>query len=270
MARKKSQEARPSIDSYENVPLRQHQATPAEVEFAIILNELANGALAGEFKREWPVGDWIVDFYFPAVKLAIEVDGGYHRAQSQWRRDLHKTRDLETRGITVLRLVNAEVFGDRERLIARLRAAWRAAQRQTVQQQFTAREPPAPLYFTSLPVAPAVPAVPAAPKTQSEITTLGAQRYIDPGAVDFFALADRIEHGVFILGFGLGGFEHDGGDVYAHRNHTVIITHHDVAGVDHHAADGDRHVDFAEAVFVRAAMGDAARVDREFRFGQRA
>ena len=258
MLRKKPRGPTLSIDSYEAAPLRQHQATPAEVEFAIILNGLANGALTGEFRREWPVGDWIVDFYFPAIKLAIEVDGGYHRAQSQWRRDLRKTRDLEARGITVLRLVNAEVLGDRERLIARLRAAWRAAQHQAVQQHFTVREPQAPPYCTALPL------------EQSDIAALGAQRFVDPGAVDFFAFADGIERGVFILGFGLGGFEHDGGDVNAHGDDAVVITDDDVTGVNHHAADGHRHIDFAEAVFVRAAMGDAARVDREFRFGQRA
>ena len=121
--------------------------TPAEAELERILDELAGGALRGEFRREWPIGDWRVDFYFPAVRLAIEVDGGYHRAQSRWRLDLHKTRDLEERGITVLRLVNAEVFGDRDRLVARLRAAWRSALQNVRRGPTTLREPGAPLYW---------------------------------------------------------------------------------------------------------------------------
>ena len=111
-------------------PLR--QSTLAEAEFERILNALGNGALRGEFVREWPVGHWLLDFYFASIKLAIEVDGGYHRAPLQWRRDLHKTAELESLGITVLRLTNAEVFGDRERLIVKLRAAWRVAQAQVL------------------------------------------------------------------------------------------------------------------------------------------
>ena len=103
------------------------QPTPAEAELERILNTLGGGALAGEFWREFPVGNWLIDFYFPAIKLAIEVDGGYHRAPLQWRRDLHKTAELEARGITVLRLTNAEVLGARERLIEKLRVAWRVA-----------------------------------------------------------------------------------------------------------------------------------------------
>ena len=121
--------------------------TPAEAELERILDELAGGALRGEFRREWPIGDWRVDFYFPAVRLAVEVDGGYHRAQSRWRLDLHKTRDLEERGITVLRLVNAEVFGDRDRLVARLRAAWRSALQNVRRGPTTLREPGVALYW---------------------------------------------------------------------------------------------------------------------------
>ena len=101
------------------------EPTPAEAALERLLNQLGNGALAGEFERERVFGAWRVDFYFPAVKLAIEVDGGYHRAQSRWRKDLHKTTELEAQGITVLRVTNAEVFGDRDRLVAKLRDAWR-------------------------------------------------------------------------------------------------------------------------------------------------
>ena len=132
------------------------QSTQAEAELERILNTLGGGALAGEFWREYPVGNWLIDFYFPAIKLAIEVDGGYHRAPLQWRRDLHKTAELEARGITVLRLTNAEVLGERARLIEKLRVAWRVARAQTSARtnmrgnstgdRFEVREPAAPGY----------------------------------------------------------------------------------------------------------------------------
>lgn len=127
-------------------------ATHAEAELEKILNSLGNGALRGEFQREWRVGDWAVDFYFAQIRLAIEVDGGYHRALSRWRKDLHKTRDLEARGITVLRLTNSEVLGDRQGLVIRLRAAWRVAlerSRQHGSSGLRVREPDAPVYVVA-------------------------------------------------------------------------------------------------------------------------
>ena len=130
-------------DRYEAADTRRLQPTPAEAAFACILDELGDGALRGEYKREWPVGQWCLDFYFPAIKLAIEIDGGYHRAQSQWRQDQRRTAELEAAGITVLRVINAEVFGDRERLIERLRAAWRQAILKTRADGNVAREPAA-------------------------------------------------------------------------------------------------------------------------------
>lgn len=127
---------------------RRIDPTPAEAELERILSAVGGGALAGEFRREWPIGDWVVDFYLPTVRLAIEVDGGYHRALSRRRADLTKRRDLEARGIVVLRLANAEVFGDRERLLTRLRAAWRAAFDNMRRQPRTLREPACAPYGT--------------------------------------------------------------------------------------------------------------------------
>ena len=116
-------------DLYIAADLRRLAPTRAEAELERILDTLGNGALRGEYKREWPVGEWWVDFYFPAIRLAIEVDGGYHRAQSRWRQDWLKAAQLEAQGITLLRLTNTQVFGDRVWLVQSLRTAWRTAAR---------------------------------------------------------------------------------------------------------------------------------------------
>ena len=65
-------------------------------------------------------------------------------AQSRWRKDQRKTSELEAQGITVLRITNAQVFGDRERLVVALREAWRCAQRRALPISTSAREPEAP------------------------------------------------------------------------------------------------------------------------------
>ena len=108
---------------------RREQPTRAERELAAILSGLNEGALERRFRREWVCGEWILDFYFPEVRLGIEVDGGYHRSTLQQGRDLVKKSGLEGTGVTLLRLTNEEVFGDRARLVGKLREAWRAAAR---------------------------------------------------------------------------------------------------------------------------------------------
>jgi very-short-patch-repair endonuclease len=109
---------------------RREHPTRAERALAAILGELNDGALDGRFRREWVCGGrWIVDFYFPEVRLAIEVDGGYHRSTAQKGRDHFKEGGLAAAGVTLLRLTNGEVCGDRERLLGKLRQAWRTARR---------------------------------------------------------------------------------------------------------------------------------------------
>ncbi|WP_442896883.1 endonuclease domain-containing protein [Erythrobacter sp.] len=53
------------------------------------------------------MGRRVVDFYCPAAKLAIEVDGNTHDVVSDRQRD---RRLLEERGIRILRFSNEEVM----------------------------------------------------------------------------------------------------------------------------------------------------------------
>lgn len=123
---------------------RRLEPTAAEAALERLLNGLGEGALRGEFRREWPFAGWYLDFYFPAIGLAIEVDGGYHRLQARWREDQLKERALSGAGITLLRLTNREVLRDPERVVRRLREAWRAA----LVRQRGAREERAPYRVT--------------------------------------------------------------------------------------------------------------------------
>jgi very-short-patch-repair endonuclease len=110
---------------------RKKSYTPAEKRLESILNSLGSGALRGKFHREWVFSRWIVDFFFWEIRLGIEVDGLYHGKPRQAQRDVLKTLDLEGADITVLRLTNTEVFGDRERLVSKLRVAYGRAKQRT-------------------------------------------------------------------------------------------------------------------------------------------
>ncbi len=68
---------------------------------------LRNRQLGADFRRQHPAGGFILDFYCPAFRLAIELDGGQH-AQTV-SRDVARTRWLEERGVTMLRFWNSDV-----------------------------------------------------------------------------------------------------------------------------------------------------------------
>ena len=111
-----------------NTEKRRANPTKAEAKLRSILNSLNGGVLRGKFKREHVVsGKWIVDFFFPEIRLAIEVDGSVHNTQVQRGKDRKKDADCKRFDITVLRLRNADIFGDRDRLVEKFREGWRAA-----------------------------------------------------------------------------------------------------------------------------------------------
>jgi very-short-patch-repair endonuclease len=83
-------------------------ATNAERKLWYVLER---GQLASlSFRRQHPLGRFIIDFYCPAVQLAIELDGGQHNEGRHKIRDDIRSRWLRGKGITVLRFWNNDVL----------------------------------------------------------------------------------------------------------------------------------------------------------------
>ena len=84
-------------------------SSPAEQK---LWHKLRNHRLGGlKFRRQMPLGPFIADFYCPAAKLAIEVDGMSHiDSQPDERRDAW----MAARGIRVLRFSNHDVLSNLE------------------------------------------------------------------------------------------------------------------------------------------------------------
>lgn len=76
----------------------------------ILWRGLRGKQLAGlQFYRQKPIANFIVDFYCPAAKLVIEVDGGQHFSGTERELDLNRDRRLEAAGLRVLRISNLDV-----------------------------------------------------------------------------------------------------------------------------------------------------------------
>jgi very-short-patch-repair endonuclease len=79
----------------------------------LLWSKLRNRGLAGwKFRRQMPIGRFIVDFCCPDAWLIVELDGVRHTRDDIASRDDARTKDLEQRGFLVLRFWNPEVFSN--------------------------------------------------------------------------------------------------------------------------------------------------------------
>jgi putative DNA methylase len=78
-----------------------------------------------KFRRQHPVGPFIVDFYAPQQRVVVEVDGPIHDEQRV--KDLRRQGYLERKGLSVIRFSADEVESDIEAVAARIAAALNAS-----------------------------------------------------------------------------------------------------------------------------------------------
>lgn len=78
------------------------------------------------FRRQVPLGPYVVDFACHAARLAIEVDGGVHRLPDVAEADLRRQSWLEGQGWTVLRVASDDAY-DHPALVSRILSASRVS-----------------------------------------------------------------------------------------------------------------------------------------------
>jgi very-short-patch-repair endonuclease len=84
--------------------------------------KLRNRGLAGtKFRRQVPIGPFIVDFVCIEKGLIIEIDGGQHAPREYT--DGKRTRALASFGYRVVRFWNNEVLNNRDGVLARIASA---------------------------------------------------------------------------------------------------------------------------------------------------
>lgn len=87
-----------------------HKLTPAE---AVLWTYLQKKQLEGrKFRRQHSIGNFIVDFYCPAEKIAIELDGAAHFTLEGSDADEIRDKWLCDLGVKVLRYENRDVFNN--------------------------------------------------------------------------------------------------------------------------------------------------------------
>ncbi|OLC19373.1 MAG: DUF559 domain-containing protein [Chloroflexi bacterium] len=70
-----------------------------------------------KFRRQQPIGPYFVDFYCPAAKLIVEIDGPAHQGDATWAYDLRRQAWLETEGHRMLRISVSQISRDLNEVI---------------------------------------------------------------------------------------------------------------------------------------------------------
>ena len=68
--------------------------------------------LGYKFRRQYSVDHYVIDFYCPELKLAIELDGNVHEIPEQKEYDKYRQEYLERFGITFCRITNDELMSN--------------------------------------------------------------------------------------------------------------------------------------------------------------
>ena len=79
----------------------------------VLLWRLIKNRGAGlRFRRQHPIGPYVLDFYCTELKLAIEIDGAAHDAGDRPERDEKRTEWLESQQVEVIRIPASDVLKD--------------------------------------------------------------------------------------------------------------------------------------------------------------
>jgi very-short-patch-repair endonuclease len=97
-----------------------HNATPAE---KALWRSLKKSGVGAKFRRQHGVGPYVLDFYCPEHKLAIEIQGGVHDDVLRSDYDAQGQAYLESQGIRVLCFENRALLELSEYVVGVIRSA---------------------------------------------------------------------------------------------------------------------------------------------------
>ena len=78
----------------------------------LLWNRLKGKPMGVKFRNQHPFGDYVVDFYCAAKRIAFEIDGIAHNMGDRPQRDIRRDAELHAFGIEVIRIPAADVLQD--------------------------------------------------------------------------------------------------------------------------------------------------------------
>lgn len=97
--------------------LRRDQTPAEKLVWMYLRNRQTKGV---KFRRQYSIDKYIIDFYCPELKLAVEIDGGIHDLPEQKEHDIFRKKYLEDFGIKFVHVKNEELFGNPNKAFERI------------------------------------------------------------------------------------------------------------------------------------------------------
>jgi len=63
-----------------------------------------------KFRRQYSIEKYVLDFYCPEYRIAIEADGGQHFEKEGLQKDQERTKRLESLNVRMMRFTNQEIL----------------------------------------------------------------------------------------------------------------------------------------------------------------
>ena len=99
---------------------REQRKSPTEAE-SVLWEQLRNRNLGGyKFRRQHPIGGYILDFYCSEAKIGIEMDGSVYKEPEQIVYDHQRSATLVELGVEVIRFWNSEVTDNCNDVLSRI------------------------------------------------------------------------------------------------------------------------------------------------------
>ena len=112
---KKNKQASPTIVRARN---QRKSKNPLEAKLWTLLRNRRLGGL--KFRRQQPVGPYVLDFYCPQFKLAIELDGSGHTKASKAVGDVARDEIIRGLGIRLIRFWNSDLIKSENAVLERI------------------------------------------------------------------------------------------------------------------------------------------------------
>jgi very-short-patch-repair endonuclease len=84
----------------------------------LLWQKLKNKQLNFKFRRQYSVGNYVIDFYCQGLRLGIEVDGFTHNQHEEY--DKKRQKYLESKKIKIIRFNSEEIFKDTDNVVERI------------------------------------------------------------------------------------------------------------------------------------------------------
>lgn len=97
--------------------LRRDQTPAEELVWRFLRNRRTKNF---KFRRQYSIDKFVIDFYSPELKLAVEIDGDIHDLPTQKERDIARQSYLENFGVKFIRIRNEELFANTDKAFGRI------------------------------------------------------------------------------------------------------------------------------------------------------